>query len=186
MQSEFLSPTYSGLVRAPRLPQPPLSPPFPLVQGATHVWAHALTIHSVALGGATTQVPVDATQINMAFLISRNVSAAALCDPAALRGVNYPGTVDCKPTGEALMSVLHISMLSGWKWGGVGFLLGFWLVCDVISSVALNVIRIERNTGTRRGSEKEQAEEGDAAEARATSCRCTLPPARPVPPARLH
>lgn len=118
-------------------------------------------------GYMVNQVPVDIGQVQsaMAYLLQHtNQTAAILCNPAALAAAGYTGTVQCKATGVALMDVLHVSTNPGWKWGGVGFLLGFWCICDALSSLVLKVIHIERNIGTRRSS-KEQEEDAGASEA---------------------
>jgi ABC-type branched-subunit amino acid transport system ATPase component len=67
--------------------------------------------------------------------------------------------------GTQSLMALNINLQPEWKWGGVGFLLFFLILSNVISGWALAAVQIERNIGTSRTKDEDEpggAEEGDA------------------------
>lgn len=81
----------------------------------------------------TKLVPNDPVQIQSAFthLFMKNISfdpknTGLLCNSTYMRSpaVGYTGGISCVQYGESIMRYLVISTNPGWKWGGVGFLIG--------------------------------------------------------------
>ena len=58
--------------------------------------------------------------------------------------------------GEEVLHSLNLNLPKPWKWGGVGFLVFFLILMNVLSGFALGRVYIERNIGTSRVKDEEE------------------------------
>lgn len=75
-----------------------------------------------------------------------------------------PG-LDCAPFnyGYTIIKGLNINTEVEWKWGGVGFLAFFLILINAVSGWALASVNIERNIGTSRVKDEDEAGAAGAA-----------------------
>jgi ABC-type multidrug transport system ATPase subunit len=101
---------------------------------------------------------------------SANATSAAAFDPSKICGIDptilanastAAVAVTAQPMGLTYLQFFRFQTERGWKWAGIGFLLGFFLICLALSAVALAYVRIERNVGTSRSKEKTEDEGED-------------------------
>jgi ABC-type branched-subunit amino acid transport system ATPase component len=128
------------------------SPPYNIFPANATGTANA----SAVLGVAASAVSITEYGSNVETLYY----PAALCDS--------PLGLDCggESYGTATLRKLNIDLEPGWKWGGIGFLIGFIVLANVAAAVALDNVRIMRNVGSSRAADEEEpAAAGDAAAA---------------------
>lgn len=49
---------------------------------------------------------------------------SALCNPDTVRALGFNEPIRCETRGVAILHQLNIYTAKGWKWAGVGFLIG--------------------------------------------------------------
>ena len=78
----------------------------------------------------------------------------------------YSADVGGQTQGEAILGTFEIRTDPAWLWGGVGFLAGFFVLSNIVSGIALEFVRMERNIGTARtGGGAEEPQQQHAATA---------------------
>lgn len=49
---------------------------------------------------------------------------SAFCDPGKVRALGFDEAIRCDTKGRTILRQLNLSTAKGWKWAGVGFLIG--------------------------------------------------------------
>lgn len=115
-----------------------VSPPLSFVT-SDHALPLLLKQNEFASPIYTSLVPDKPEQISKAFAAIYNITATknitlpfvlsqatspVLCNTSFVKSMNYTEPISCVQYGYFLMKYLAISANPGWKWGGVGFLIG--------------------------------------------------------------
>lgn len=108
LQNEFNAPLYTTLV-----------PDQPTQIKAALDYLNATMFDPNALN-ATQKLAVQTFFLNTSATGQQNM----LCDPTFLKSVDYTQGMSCVQYGYFLLKYLSLSANPGWKWGGVGFLIG--------------------------------------------------------------
>jgi ABC-type transport system involved in cytochrome c biogenesis ATPase subunit len=64
--------------------------------------------------------------------------------------------------GTQTLRKLNIDLEPGWKWGGVGFLIGVIVLLNASAALALSAVRISRNVGSSRAADEHEPAAADA------------------------
>jgi ABC-type multidrug transport system ATPase subunit len=101
---------------------------------------------SASLAAASSAVPI--TEFGSPVLSM--YYPAATCDALP--------ALDCglESYGVQTLRKLNIDLEPGWKWGGVGFLLGMVVLLNVAAAFALSAVRITRNVGSSRAADEHE------------------------------
>jgi ABC-type multidrug transport system fused ATPase/permease subunit len=73
------------------------------------------------------------------------------------------GTVPCLPLGDVYLGYLDLTTNLQWMWGSLGFIAGFAVIMTVLSGLVLKCVKIERNVGSSRLSDDDDAATATAA-----------------------